>query len=104
MSRLVKVATTSELAPGQYMSVEIESERIALFNVAGSFYAIRDVCTHDGGILTGGILRDHTIECPRHGAQFDVRTGAVVRMPAYVGVETYDVHIEGEAILVKLEE
>ena len=102
-SKLIKVAKTNELGPGQYKSVEIEGERIALFNVEGKFYALKDVCTHDSGILTGGTLRGHTIECPRHGAQFDVRTGAVVRMPAYVGVETYSVQVEGNDLLINVE-
>nr|BAL55771.1 Rieske 2Fe-2S family protein [uncultured Acetothermia bacterium]BAL57084.1 Rieske 2Fe-2S family protein [uncultured Acetothermia bacterium]BAL58793.1 biphenyl dioxygenase [Candidatus Acetothermum autotrophicum] len=103
MSKKIKVATVGELAPGQYKSLEIGDERIALFNIAGKFYALKDVCTHDGGILTGGTLRGYIIECPRHGAQFDVRTGAVVRLPAYVGVETYPVSVEGNDIYISVE-
>ncbi len=103
MSKKIKIATVGELAPGQYKSVEIEGERIALFNIDGKFYALKDVCTHDGGILTGGTLRGYIIECPRHGAQFDVRTGAVVRLPAYVGVETYSVHVAGDELFITLE-
>lgn len=103
MDKKIRVATVSELAPGQYKSFEIAGERIALFNVEGKLYVLRDVCTHDGGILTGGTLRGYIIECPRHGAQFDVRTGAVVRMPAYVGVDTYPVHIEGNDVFITFE-
>lgn len=103
MSKLIKIAKTNELAPGQFKSVEIEGERIALFNVEGKFYALKDVCTHDGGILTGGKVTGHTVECPRHGAQFDIRTGAVVRMPAYVGVETYPVLVEGDEIFIGID-
>ncbi len=103
MSKLIKLAKTNELAPGQCKSMEIAGERIALFNVDGKFYALKDVCTHDGGILTGGAVRGHIVECPRHGAQFDIRTGAVVRMPAYVGVETYHVQIDGDEIFVKFD-
>jgi 3-phenylpropionate/trans-cinnamate dioxygenase ferredoxin subunit len=103
MSRKIKAATVSELAPGQYKSIEIEGERIAIFNIDGQFYALKDVCTHDGGILTGGTLKGYIIECPRHGAQFDVRTGAVVRLPAYVGVETYPVSVEGNDLFITLE-
>ena len=100
MSKKIKVASVSELAPGQYKSVELTGERIALFNIDGKFYALKDMCTHDGGILTGGTLKGYIIECPRHGAQFDVRTGAVVRMPAYVGVDTYSVHVEGNDVFI----
>ncbi len=94
----------SELTPGQYKSIEIEGKRIALFNIDGKFYALEDMCTHDRGILTGGTLKGYVIECPRHGAQFDVRTGAVVRLPAYIGVQTYPVHVEGNEIFVVLGE
>lgn len=104
MSKLIKIAKMSELAPGQFKSVEIEGERIALFNANGKLYALKDICTHDGGILTGGTVRGHIVECPRHGAQFDIRTGAVVRMPAYVSVETFTVHVEGEEVFVKLDQ
>lgn len=103
MSRKIKIATVGELAPGQYKSIELEGERIALFNIDGRFYALQDICTHDGGILTGGTLKGYIIECPRHGAQFDVRTGAVMRLPAYVGVQTYPVSIEGNDIFIILE-
>ncbi|MFN4218770.1 MAG: non-heme iron oxygenase ferredoxin subunit [Candidatus Bipolaricaulia bacterium] len=103
MSKKIKLARVSELAPGQYTSIEVEGERIALFNIDGRFYALKDVCTHDGGILTGGTLQGYIIECPRHGAQFDVRTGAVIRLPAYVGVQTYPVSIEGNDVFIILE-
>ncbi len=103
MSKKIQIARVSELAPGQYKSVEIEGERIALFNIDGKFYAIQDMCTHDRGILTGGTLTGYIIECPRHGAQFDVRTGAVVRLPAYVGLKVYPVSIEGDDVFITLE-
>ncbi len=103
MSKKIKIATVGELPPGQCKSLELGDERIALFNIDGKFYALKDVCTHDGGILTGGTLRGYIIECPRHGAQFDVRTGAVVRLPAYVGVETYSVSVEGNDIFISVE-
>ncbi len=103
MSKKIPIAKVGELAPGQYKSIEIEEERIALFNIDGKFYALKDMCTHDGGILTGGALRGYIIECPRHGAQFDVRTGAVIRLPAYVGVQTYPVSVEGNDIFITVE-
>lgn len=102
MSKLIKIAKITELAPGQHKSIEVEGERIALFNVEGKFYAMKDVCSHDGGILTGGSVKGSIVECPRHGAQFDIRTGAVVRMPAYVGVETYPVHVKSDEIFIEI--
>jgi 3-phenylpropionate/trans-cinnamate dioxygenase ferredoxin subunit len=103
MTKLVRVAKVSDLSSGQFKSVEIESERIALFNVDGTFYAMKDVCTHDGGTLTGGTLNGYSIECPRHGAQFDVRTGSVLRMPAYVGIETFPVEVKDDEIFIRFE-
>ena len=100
----VPVAKTSELAaPGSYKIIEIEDELIAVFNVDGKYYAIQDVCTHDGGILTGGEVQGKVITCPRHGAQFDITTGAVLRMPAVEPVPTYETRVEGDEIQVLFE-
>ena len=73
-----------------------------LCNVGGSLYAIRDVCTHDGGILGFGELKDRLIECPRHGAKFDVITGEAVVSPAVTPVPTYPLRIQGDEVEVGL--
>jgi len=101
--RWVKVAKAEELKPGEYRSVEIEGELVAVFNLDGRFYAIGDVCTHDGGILTGGTVEGRVITCPRHGAQFDITTGEVVRMPAFEPLPTYEVRVEGGEVQVLFE-
>jgi 3-phenylpropionate/trans-cinnamate dioxygenase ferredoxin subunit len=103
MAKWVTVAKAEELRPGEYKSVEIEGELIAVFNLDGKFYAIGDVCTHDGGILTGGTVEGKVITCPRHGAQFDITTGEVVRMPAFEPVPTYKIRVEGEEVQVLFE-
>ena len=69
-------------------------EAKARFNLDGDFYAIEDICTHDGGELTGGIIEGHEIECPRHGARFDIRTGAVLCPPAYEPTAKFPVRVE----------
>ena len=71
-------------------------------NVGGTFYAVRDTCTHDGGILGFGVFEDNIIECPRHGAKFDVTTGEAVAPPAVRPIQTYPIRIQGEDILVGL--
>ena len=71
--------------------------------MGGTLYAIEDICTHDGGPLVEGELDGYEIECPRHGARFDIRTGRALRMPAFEPIETYEVRIEGDEILVAVE-
>jgi metal-sulfur cluster biosynthetic enzyme/nitrite reductase/ring-hydroxylating ferredoxin subunit len=75
---------------------------VALFHVGGVFYAIDDVCTHDGGPLADGELRDHKIACPRHGAKFDIRTGAALSMPAVRATRAHDVKVDGGGVWVRL--
>ncbi len=104
MAQRVKVAEVGEIPPGRVKVAEIGDYRIALCNVNGEFYAIDDVCTHDGGPLDQGELLDHLIECPRHGARFDVRTGRPVTLPAVIPVNTYKVIIEGQAVYIELPE
>jgi 3-phenylpropionate/trans-cinnamate dioxygenase ferredoxin subunit len=95
----VKIAKTSDLAPGDKMLVEYEDEDVGLFNINGEFYAISDVCTHDDGPLVEGKLEGNTIICPRHGARFNVKTGEQT-MPALGPVPLYQVKIEGNDILI----
>jgi 3-phenylpropionate/trans-cinnamate dioxygenase ferredoxin component len=101
MTDFVTIATTDELqSSDEPLVVEIGRRWVAVFNIDGEYYAIEDLCTHDGGPLAEGELRGHVIECPRHGAKFDVKTGKVLSAPAYVDVPTYQVRIEGDEIKV----
>ncbi len=71
--------------------------------MGGQFYAIDDVCTHDGGPLDQGTLEGEVIECPRHGARFDVRSGKVLALPAVRPISAYRLKVEGDHILVALD-
>ena len=75
MAKTVKVAQTSDLAPGTSKVVQADGHSIGLFNVEGTFYAIDNTCTHRGGPLGEGELSGETVECPWHGAHFNVKTG-----------------------------
>lgn len=99
----VTVARTSDIRPGEVKNVETDDYELAICNVNGSFYCIENTCTHDGGRLDQGSLAGEIIECPRHGARFNVITGDVVRMPAVTPVETYPVKVEGGNIMVDLD-
>ncbi|MCH7886971.1 MAG: non-heme iron oxygenase ferredoxin subunit [Candidatus Marinimicrobia bacterium] len=92
------IGKTNEIEPGSARSYIVGEERIAVCNVNGSFHAINDVCTHDGGPLDQGVLEGSIITCPRHGAKFDVTTGEALQMPAVIPVKTYPVEIEDDII------
>ena len=82
MAKLLKIAKTEDVVPGQAAAFTIEGQKIALFNVEGTYYAIGDTCTHRGGPLSEGDVRGTRITCPWHGADFDLKTGAVLGPPA----------------------
>ncbi|MSP13518.1 MAG: non-heme iron oxygenase ferredoxin subunit [Chloroflexi bacterium] len=102
MGEFITAAKISDLAVGRVKSCRLGNKRIALCNVDGEFFAIEDECTHDKGPLDQGELEDDEIECPRHGARFNVRTGAVTSMPAVVPVGTYKVRIKGDEVQVEV--
>ena len=96
------VAKATDVAPGSARVIETESRRLALCNTGGGFYTIDDVCTHDGGSLDQGTLDGVQIECPRHGARFDVTTGKALCLPAIRPVRTYATRVSGDEIEVEL--
>jgi 3-phenylpropionate/trans-cinnamate dioxygenase ferredoxin subunit len=101
MSDWVTVGRASELAPGEWRVVDVDGAQIAVFNLGGEFRAISDVCTHDGGQLTGGTVEGDQIVCPRHGARFCIRTGAALSAPAYEPTDTFPVRVENGDIQVR---
>jgi 3-phenylpropionate/trans-cinnamate dioxygenase ferredoxin component len=100
----VKVARVDDIPEGQARVYEIEGVRIVVCHVEADFYTIEDVCTHDESPFGNEELVGPMIECPRHGARFDVRTGQVLRMPAVAPVRTFETRVEGNDVLVKIEE
>jgi 3-phenylpropionate/trans-cinnamate dioxygenase ferredoxin subunit len=106
MSDFLPVAKLSEVADPGSMLVEVGDRLVVLIHAAGHFYALDDVCTHDGGPLSDGPLdaTHGTIACPRHGAKFDIKTGAAVTMPATMPTVSHEVKVEGEQVFVRLAE
>jgi nitrite reductase/ring-hydroxylating ferredoxin subunit len=103
-----KVAETQDLAPGQMKAVKLGAEQVLLANVNGTFYAVGNVCTHEGGNLSMGTLQGNTVTCPKHKAQFDVTSGKVVSPPKVLfmhpkikDASTYTLKVEGTAILLE---
>ena len=101
MSEWVDVARAEELASGSWRTVDVDDTQIVVFNVDGRYYALEDVCTHDGGILSGGTLDGAEVTCPRHGARFSVVTGEALSPPAYEPVATFQVRVEQGIVQVK---
>jgi 3-phenylpropionate/trans-cinnamate dioxygenase ferredoxin subunit len=99
----VEAARVLEVPRGRAKIVEIRDEEIVLCNVEGEIYAIANVCTHDDGPLGEGYLIGEEIECPRHGARFNVKTGQVTVLPAIVPVPTFEVKIEGDTVFVDVD-
>jgi 3-phenylpropionate/trans-cinnamate dioxygenase ferredoxin component len=98
----VRVAKVTDVPdPGKQL-VEVGERLIVLCHVGGKFYAIDDVCTHDGGPLGEGCLDGYQIACPRHGAKFDIRDGRALTMPATHATGAYEVKVEGDDVLVQV--
>lgn len=101
MAEFVKVCNVNDIAEGERLWFEFEEETLVIFKVGGKFYAIADVCTHDGGPLEDGELEGYEVECPRHGARFDIRSGDAVRFPAVTPVPCYRTRVEGDELYVE---
>src|SRR5437667_128709 len=104
MSNFVPVAKVDEIPDPGKMLVEVGERLVVLIHAADHWYALDDICTHDGGPLSEGPLdpAEGTIACPRHGAKFDVKTGAALTMPATKPTSSHQVKIEGDQVFVRL--
>jgi len=104
MSEWVTVCPADEIGPGQREVFGINDKWIAVFNVSDKYYAIEDLCTHDGNVLAfdrnenPSKLDGYEIECPRHGGRFDIRTGEATRSPADIDVPWFEVRVQDDNI------
>jgi 3-phenylpropionate/trans-cinnamate dioxygenase ferredoxin subunit len=105
MPEIIDICTISELPPGERKLVEWEDLEIGVFNCGGEYFAIEDRCSHDDGPLAHGELDDErcTVECPRHGSLFDLRTGKPKTLPAYAPVDIFPVHVDDDTIRLEVE-
>ncbi len=100
MNDFVAVAKVDEIEEGKVKVVRVGDAPIGLTKVEGEFFAFADVCTHDDGPVAEGELDEYIIECPRHGAKFDIRTAKVKQLPAVTPIPVYAVKVEGDTVLV----
>lgn len=105
MAEIIDVCTVSELPDGERKLVTWEDLEIGVFNCDGSYFAIEDRCSHDDGPLAEGEFDAETctVECPRHGSLFDLRTGRPKTLPAYEPVDTFPVHVDNDTVKLEVE-
>ncbi|MTD46713.1 Rieske 2Fe-2S domain-containing protein [Conexibacter sp. W3-3-2] len=105
MSPIIDVCPLADLPPGTCRIVTHDDLEIGVFNCAGELLAIEDRCSHDDGPLAEGELDERacTVECPRHGSVFDLRTGAPKNLPAYEAVERFEVLVEDGVVKVDVD-
>lgn len=102
MGHWLDVARVEDLPAGTRRVLQDEEFRVAVFNLGGKFFAFRDECPHDGGILSNGMLEGEVIVCPRHGARFSVKSGAVLGPPAYEDLRMFPVRVADGWVQVQL--
>lgn len=102
MARFVKVAKASDVPVGGALCVNVQGQKIALFNLAGEIYAIDDTCSHAEASLSEGTVDGECVACPRHGALFNIKTGQAQTLPAWAPVETYEVKLDGDDVLISV--
>ena len=98
----VEIAPASELPNGERLFVDVADKPIVILNIAGKFFALGDVCTHDEGPLGDGVIEGDHVVCPRHGGEFDVSTGKAVQLPAVVDIPAYPVQVRDGNIFIGL--
>jgi len=101
---ILNAGKAGDLSEGRLRVLEAGGVRVAVCNVGGRFYAVENRCTHDDGSLGEGAMENGLIRCPRHGALFDPATGAAVRLPAAAPVRVFPVRLEGETLLVEVDD
>jgi 3-phenylpropionate/trans-cinnamate dioxygenase ferredoxin subunit len=98
----ITIARTSDIPQGRGVAIDVEGLRLAVFNVNGEYFAMDDRCTHAEASLSQGDCDDETVECPLHGARFDLRTGDALTAPADTPVQTYKVHVAGDELQIEV--
>src|SRR3989475_10136267 len=101
-ARYVRVGNVSDVPPGGAEVFDVGARKIAVFRLEDGFYAIEDICTHDGGPLAEGEIEEDQVICPRHGSRFDIRTGLALTLPAVIPVDSYPVRVDGNELFIGL--
>ena len=98
---LVRVARADEIPLNEARRVEVNGTSVAVFHLPLGFFAIADTCSHEEASLSEGFIEDEVVECPKHGAQFEIETGHNRSLPATKPVRSYRVVVDGEEVYVE---
>lgn len=98
----ISLGRPSDVGIGEHLVYQTDHGPIIIVNLDGEFYALDDVCTHDGGILSDGWLKNGELVCPRHGAHFCVKSGEATQPPAYEPINTYPVRVANNVLQIKI--
>lgn len=101
MENWMDVQPTASFLPGTWQTVIVEGLPAVIFNLNGHFYGLEDCCSHDGGELSSGEVDGNEVICPRHGARFDIQTGAVLSPPAYEDIRRVSVRVNNGMLQAK---
>ncbi|MDQ5939904.1 MAG: 3-phenylpropionate/trans-cinnamate dioxygenase ferredoxin component [Pseudomonadota bacterium] len=101
MSTWISVFCVDDVENGQHRVVDIDDTEVVIFKVDDHFFAIENVCSHDGGEIASGDVENGEIICPRHGARFCIKTGDVKCPPAYEGIESYRVRVVNHHVQIQ---
>ncbi len=101
MSEWIEVIAAQTLANGEHTVIELDDTAVAVFKLADCFYAIEDVCSHDGTEIATGKIQGDEIICPRHGARFCLKTGAVKAAPAYENIHAFPIRVEAGKVFIQ---
>src|SRR5687767_6114853 len=99
---IVLTVKAKDVNPGEVVAIEVRGVPVAIANVAGTYYAFDDTCTHEECSLADGELAGTTIACMCHGAECDVRTGEVLAPPAPSPVKVYPIRVSGESLEIEV--
>lgn len=99
---LLRACAVRDVGEGEVIGVVVSGHKVAIYNDGGEFFATADVCSHEYALLSDGWFEEGRIECPKHGSQFDIRTGRPLSLPAITPLDTIPVTVEGEDVLIEL--
>lgn len=100
MTEWIAAARVGEIEDGDSKLIELDDSDVAVYNLGGDYFAIEDICTHDGGEISSGWLDGDRAVCPRHFAEFSIKTGEALKAPAYEGVHSFPVRVREDVVEV----